>query len=61
MPVRKYRARAVCLACNKRATGPITIVVSDVPEDGQTERAFILHDDCQNALVRDIPYQAEPD
>ena len=61
LPIRKYRARAVCLACNKRATGQVTIVVSDPPEDSQAERAFILHDDCQNTLVRDIPYQGEPD
>jgi hypothetical protein len=33
------------------------VVVTELPEDGGEERAFIVHEACQNAIIQALPYR----
>ena len=57
METRKYRVRTACLSCSKSISGIAVIVVRQLPEDDGEERAFIVHEGCQNSLVRNLPYR----
>ena len=56
METRKYRLRTTCLSCGKLAGGTAVVVVSELPEDGDVERAIIAHKGCQNAMIRELPW-----
>ena len=59
MQIRKYRVKARCLSCNNAVKGNVTVVITHVPEDRGAERAFIVHESCQNALIASAPYLNE--
>lgn len=61
METRKYRVRTTCLSCGKSVSGTAVVVVTKLPEDDSEERAFIVHEGCQNALIRDLPYRNAAD
>ena len=61
METRKYRLRTTCLSCGKPVSGIAVIVATQLPEDGGEERAFMVHEDCQNALIKDLPYRNSVD
>ena len=31
------------------------VVVTELPEDGNKQRAFVIHEGCQNPVMRDLP------
>ena len=55
METRKSRVRTTCISCGKNVSGIAVIVATEMPEDDGEERAFIIHEGCQNALVKDLP------
>ena len=61
MEVRKYRVRTTCLSCGKGVSGTAVVVVTKLPEDNGEDRAFIVHEGCQNALIRDLSYHNASD
>ena len=61
MNVQKYRVRTKCLSCGYEVRGIAVVVVSRKPEDGNEERAFLVHEGCQNALLTHLPYSNEAD
>ena len=56
METRKYRLRTTRLSCGKPVSGTAVVVVSELPEDRYAERAFVVHEGCQNAMLRDLPW-----
>ena len=61
METRKYRLRTNCLSCGKPVGGGALVVVSELPEDGDAERGFIVHEGCQNAMIRELPWANDVD
>ena len=61
METRKYRVRTTCLSCDKPASGTAVGVVSELPEDSDEQRAFVVHEGCQNAMIRDLPWANDVD
>ena len=59
MPISKYRVRSTCLSCNTRIRRPAVAVVTNIKEDQHAPRAYLLHESCQSALLRDIPFDDE--
>ena len=57
METRKYCFRTTCLSCGKPVSDTAVIVVTQIPEDGGEQRAFIVHEGCQNAMIRDLPWK----
>ena len=57
MEARKYRVRTTCLSCSKPVSGTAVVVVTQLPEDDNAERAFVIHEGCQNAIISNLPYQ----
>lgn len=53
MAIKKFRVRTNCLSCSKPVSGTAVVVMTQLPEDDDEERAFIVHAGCQNALVRE--------
>lgn len=56
MSISKYRVRSTCLSCNRRISGPTVVVVTRIREDGHQARAYLVHEACQSAMVRDMPF-----
>ena len=56
METRTYRFRITCLSCGNPVSGIAVIVLTPLPEDEGHERAFVVHEDYQNALIKDLPY-----
>ena len=61
MGTRKYRLKTTCLSCSKPVIGTVVVVVSELPEDGDVERAFIVHEGCQNAMIHELPWANDVD
>ena len=61
MPVSKYRVRSTCLSCNRRISGPAVAVVTTVREDDHQPRAYLVHEDCQSAMLLALPFDDEPE
>ena len=61
MPVSRYRVRSTCLSCNRRISGPAVAVVTTVREDDHQPRAYLVHEGCQSAMLREMPFDAEPE
>ena len=61
MPVSKYRVRSNCLSCNRRISRPAVAVVTTVREDDHQPRAYLVHEGCQSVMLRDLPFDAEPE
>ena len=61
MPVSKYRVRSTCLSCNRRLSGPAVAVVTTVREDEHQPRAYLVHEGCQSVMLRDLPFDDEPE
>ena len=60
MPISKYRVRSTCLSCNTHIRGPAVAVVTNVKEDQHEPRGYLLHESCQSAMLRDIPFNDDP-
>ena len=37
------------------------VVVTELPEDDGQTRAFVVHEGCQNAMIRDLPWANDAD
>ena len=61
METRKYRLRTTCLSCGTPVSGTAVVVVTELPEDGDEQRAFVVHEGCQNAMIRDLPWANDVD
>ena len=62
MPVSRYRVRSACLSCNRRIiSGTAVAVVTTVREDEHQPRAYLVHEGCQSVMLRDLPFDAEPE
>ena len=61
MGTRKYRLRTTCLSCSKPVSGTAVVVVTELPEDGNEQRAFVVHEGCQNAMILDLPWANDGD
>ena len=61
METRKYRVRTTCLSCGTPVSGTAVVVVTELPEDGDEERTFVVHESCQNAMIRDLPWANDVD
>ena len=61
MSVQKYRIKVQCLSCRHEIRGTAVVVVSHTPEDQGEERAFLVHESCQDALIRHLPYSNAAD
>ena len=59
MPVSKYRVRSTCWSCNRRLSGPAVAVVTTVREDDHQPKAYLIHEGCQSAMLRDLPFDDE--
>ena len=55
MPVNKYRVRSICLSCGRRITGQVVAVVTTVREDHHQPKAYLVHDGCPSAMLRELP------
>ena len=60
MPVSKYRVRSTCLSCNRRISGPAIAVLTTVREDDHQPMAYLIHEGCQSAVLRDLPFDDAP-
>ena len=60
MPVNKYRVRSTCLSCGRRVSGQVVAVVTAVREDDYQPKAYLVHEDCQSAMLRELPFDDEP-
>ena len=49
------------MSCRNPVGGIAVIVVTQLPEDDGEELAFLVHEDCQNALIKDLPYRNSVD
>ena len=54
MEARKYRISTTCLSCGKPVRGTAVVVVTQLPEDDGEERALVVHEGCQNAMIQDL-------
>ena len=61
MPTSRYRVRSTCLSCNLRISGPTVAVVTTVREDDHQPRAYLVHEGCQSVMLRDLPFDGEPE
>ena len=61
MESRKYRVRTDCLSCGTPVSGTAVVVVTQLPEDGDEQRAFIVHEGCRNAMIRELPWANDVD
>lgn len=61
MGTRKYRLRTTCLSCGTPVSGTAVVVVTELPEDGDEPRAFIVHEGCQNSMIKDLPWANDID
>ena len=55
MDTLKYRVRTTGMSCSKSVSGIVVAVVTTLLKDGE-ERAFVVHEGCQNAMIKDAPY-----
>ena len=60
MSISKFRVRSSCLSCNRRITGQVVAVVTTVREDDHQPRAYLVHEGCQSAMLRVLPFDDEP-
>ena len=58
MPTSKCRVRSTCLCYNRRISGPAVAVMTTVREDDHQPRAYLVHEGCQSAMLRDLPDDA---
>ena len=61
METRKYRVRTTCLSCGKPVSATTVVVVTELPEDSDEERAFVVHEGCENAMIRNLPWANDVD
>ena len=61
MPVSKYRVRSTCLSCGHRTSGQAVAVFTTVREDDHQPRAYLVHEGCQSAMLRELPFDDEPE
>ena len=61
MPVSKYRVRSTSLSCGRRISGQVVSVVTTISEDDRQPRAYLVHEGCQSAMLRDLPFDDEPE
>lgn len=61
MGTRRYRLRTTCLSCGKPVGGTAVVVVTQLPEDNDEQRAFVVHEGCQNATIRELPWANDAD
>ncbi len=61
METAKYRVRTTCLSCGTPVSGTAVVVVTQLPEDYDQQRAFIVHEDCQDAMTMDLPWANDVD
>ena len=52
MPVSKYRVRI---------SGPTIAVLTTVREDDHQPKAYLVHEACQSATLRDLPFDDAPE
>ena len=57
MSISKHRVRSTCLSCGRRISGPAVAVVTKIKEDNHQPRAYLVHEGCQNAMLRDLPFE----
>ena len=56
MPVNKYIVSSTCWSCNRRVSGKVVAVVTTVREDDHQPRAYLVHEGCQSAMLREFPF-----
>ena len=61
MPVSRYRVRSTCLSCGRRISGLVVAVVTTIREDGHPSKAYLVHEGCQSNMLRDLPFDDEPE
>ena len=61
MPVSKYIVSSTCLSCNRRVSGQVIAIVTTVREDDHQPRASLVHEGCQSAMLRELPFDDEPE
>lgn len=57
----KDRVRTTCPSCGTPVSGTSVVVVTELPEDDGQTRAFVVHEGCQNAMIRDLPWANDAD
>lgn len=60
MMVSQYRARRTCLPCGRRISGQIMAAVTTVREDDHQPKAYLVREDCQSNMLRELPFDDEP-
>ena len=61
LPVSKHRVRSTCLSCNRPISGPAVAVVMTVREDDHEAKAYLVHEDCQSAMLLEILFDDAPE
>ena len=56
MPISKYRVRSTCPSFGHRISATAVAVVAKVKEDDHQPRAYLVHEGCQSALLKEIPF-----
>ena len=56
MPVKKFKVRSTCLSCGTKITGTTVALITEIKEDNQRVKAYLLHESCQSNMIRDIPF-----